>query len=77
MLNGINKDSFSRRAFFWRKIRDYSGTLAQMVQLGLPERLLATLTSIFMELACSDAVRTMRHVCAKRGTWCFQSEPWN
>jgi putative oxidoreductase len=36
--------------FGWRKLRDYSGTVAQMVQLGLPMPVLATAISIFMEL---------------------------
>ena len=42
--------------FGWRKVRDYSGTLAQMVQLGLPMPLLATVISIFMELPVAFAV---------------------
>jgi hypothetical protein len=36
--------------FGWRKLRDYSGTVAQMVQLGLPMPVLPTVVSIFMEL---------------------------
>ena len=32
--------------FGWRKLRDYSGTVAQMVQLGLPMPVLATAASI-------------------------------
>jgi putative oxidoreductase len=42
--------------FGWRKVRDYSGTVAQMVQLGLPMPLLATVISIFMELLVAFAV---------------------
>ena len=42
--------------FGWRKVRDYSGTVAQMVQLGLPTPILATLASIFMELPVAFAV---------------------
>jgi putative oxidoreductase len=42
--------------FGWRKVRDYSGTLAQMVQLGLPMPVLATVISIFMELPVAFAV---------------------
>jgi putative oxidoreductase len=42
--------------FGWRKLRDYSGTVAQMVQLGLPTPVLATLVSIFMELPVAFAV---------------------
>src|ERR1700733_7729015 len=37
--------------FGWRKLRDYSGTVAQMAQLGLPLPVLPTVVSIFMELA--------------------------
>ena len=36
--------------FGWRKLRDYSGTVSQMVQLGVPMSILATVVSIFMEL---------------------------
>jgi putative oxidoreductase len=42
--------------FGWRKVRDYSGTVAQMVQLGLPMPILATLASTFMELPVAFAV---------------------
>src|SRR6202161_4459189 len=42
--------------FGWRKLRDYSGTVAQMVQLGLPTPVLATVVSIFMELPVAFAV---------------------
>jgi putative oxidoreductase len=42
--------------FGWRKVRDYSGTVAQMVQLGLPMPLLATVISIFMGLPVAFAV---------------------
>src|ERR1700689_1716053 len=42
--------------FGWRKLRDYSGTVAQMVQLGLPMPVLATVVSIFMELPVAFAV---------------------
>ena len=42
--------------FGWRKLRDYSGTVAQMVQLGLPMPVMATVVSIFMELAVAFAV---------------------
>ena len=51
MINGIN-DEFILVArlllatlfliFGWRKVRDYSGTVSQMVQLGLPMPVLAT-----------------------------------
>lgn len=36
--------------FGLRKVRDYSGTVAQMVQLGVPTPVLAAVISIFMEL---------------------------
>jgi putative oxidoreductase len=36
--------------FGFRKLRDYSGTVAQMVQLGVPTPVLAAVISIFMEL---------------------------
>jgi putative oxidoreductase len=39
-----------------RKVRDYSGTLDQMVGLGLPMPIVATLGSIVMELPVASAV---------------------
>ena len=42
--------------FGWRKVRDYSGTVSQMVQVGLPMPVLATVTAIFMELPVAFAV---------------------
>ena len=39
-----------------RKLRDYSGTVSQMVQLGVPTPVLATVVSIFMELPVAFAV---------------------
>jgi putative oxidoreductase len=42
--------------FGWRKLRDYSGTVSQMVQLGVPMSILATVVSIFMELPVAFAV---------------------
>jgi putative oxidoreductase len=42
--------------FGWRKLRDYSGTVSQMVQEGLPVPILATVASIFMELPVAFAV---------------------
>src|SRR5579864_6826430 len=42
--------------FGWRKLRDYSGTVAQIVQLGLPIPVLATVVSIVMELPVAFAV---------------------
>jgi putative oxidoreductase len=42
--------------FGWRKVRDYSGTVSQMVQLGLPTPVLATVVSIVMELPVAFAI---------------------
>jgi putative oxidoreductase len=42
--------------FGWRKVRDYSGTVAQMVQLGLPMLVVPTVVSIFMELPVAFAI---------------------
>jgi len=43
--------------FGWRKVRDYSGTVSQMVQEeGLQMPILATVVSIFMELPVAFAV---------------------
>ncbi len=42
--------------FGWRKLRDYSGTLSQMVQDGAPMPVLATAIAIFMELPVAFAV---------------------
>ena len=42
--------------FGWRKLRDYSGTVSQMVQLGVPTPILATIVAIFMELPVAFAV---------------------
>ena len=42
--------------FGWRKVRDYSGTVGQMAQDGLPMPVLATAAAIFMELPVAFAV---------------------
>jgi putative oxidoreductase len=42
--------------FGWRKLRDYSGTVSQLVQLGAPIPALAVVVSIFMELPVAFAV---------------------
>jgi putative oxidoreductase len=42
--------------FGWRKLRDYSGTVSQMVQLGVPVPVLATAVATFMELPVAFAV---------------------
>jgi putative oxidoreductase len=39
-----------------RKLRDYSGTISQMVQLGLPTPVGATVVSIVMELPAAFAI---------------------
>ena len=42
--------------FGWRKLRDFSGTVRQMVQLGLPTPVLAAAVATFMELPVAFAV---------------------
>ena len=42
--------------FGWRKLRDYSGTVSQMVRDGVPTPVLATAVAIFMELPVAFAV---------------------
>ena len=42
--------------FGWRKLRDYSGAVSQMVRDGLPLPRLAAAASIFMELPVAFAV---------------------
>ena len=42
--------------FGWRKLRDFSGTVDQMVHDGLPMPALATAVAIFMELPVAFAV---------------------
>jgi putative oxidoreductase len=42
--------------FGWRKLRDYSGTVSQMVQLRAPMPVLAANVAIFMELPVAFAV---------------------
>jgi putative oxidoreductase len=42
--------------FGWRKLRDYSGTVSQLVQLGVPVPVLAAAVAIFMELPVAFAV---------------------
>ena len=42
--------------FGWRKLRDYSGTVSQIVQLGVPMPALAAIVAIFMELPVAFAV---------------------
>jgi putative oxidoreductase len=42
--------------FGWRKLRDYSGTVSQIVQLGAPMPVLAAGVAIVMELPVAFAV---------------------
>jgi putative oxidoreductase len=42
--------------FGWRKLRDYSGTVSQMVQLDVPMPVLAAAIAVFMELPVAFAV---------------------
>jgi putative oxidoreductase len=42
--------------FGWRKLKDYSGTVSQMVQLGAPMPVLAAAVATFMELPVAFAV---------------------
>ena len=42
--------------FGWRKLRDFSGTVSQMAQLGLPMPVLAAGVATFMELPVAFAV---------------------
>ena len=42
--------------FGWRKLKDFSGTVGQMVQLGVPTPVLAAATATFMELPVAFAV---------------------
>jgi putative oxidoreductase len=42
--------------FGWRKLRDFSGTIDQMVQLGVPTPVLAAGVATFMELPVAFAV---------------------
>jgi putative oxidoreductase len=42
--------------FGWRKLRDFSGTVSQMVQLGVPVPVVAAAVATFMELPVAFAV---------------------
>jgi putative oxidoreductase len=65
MINDINNEVILAARLFlaalflifgWRKLRDYSGTVSQMVRDGLPMPILATAVAIFMELPVAFAV---------------------
>ena len=64
-MNGINNELILAARlllatlfliFGWRKVKDYPGTVSQMVQLDVPTPVLATVVAIFMELPVAFAV---------------------
>src|ERR1700733_5125697 len=64
-LNGVNDELILAARlllatlfliFGWRKLRDFSGTVSQMVQLGVPTPVLAAGIATFMELPVAFAV---------------------
>jgi putative oxidoreductase len=65
MINGIHDElTLAARLllatlfliFGWRKLKDLSGTVSQMVQLGVPTPVLATVVATFMELPVAFAI---------------------
>src|SRR5271163_3977228 len=65
LINGINDELILAARlllatlyliFGWRKLRDFSGTISQMVQLGVPTPVLAAGVATFMELPVAFAV---------------------
>jgi putative oxidoreductase len=65
MTNGFNDELILAARLFlaalflifgWRKLRDFSGTVSQMVQLGVPVPILAAAVATFMELPVAFAV---------------------
>jgi putative oxidoreductase len=65
MINGIDDEAILVARLFlaplflifgWRKLRDYPGTVSQMIQDGLPMPVLAAAVAIFMELPVAFAV---------------------
>ncbi len=65
MINGINDEIILAARvllatlfliFGWRKLRDFSGTVSQMAQLGVPMPALAAGVATFMELPVAFAV---------------------
>jgi putative oxidoreductase len=65
MINGINDELILAARllltalfliFGWRKLRDFSGTVSQMTQLGVPMPGLAAVIAIFMELPVAFVV---------------------
>src|SRR5579864_2748637 len=64
-INGINDELILAARLFlatlflifgWRKLRDYSGTVSQIVRDGAPMPVLAAAVAIFMELPVAFAV---------------------
>lgn len=65
MINNINDEIILVARLFlatlflifgWRKLRDYPGTVRQMVEDGVPTPVLAAVVAIFMELPVAFAV---------------------
>ena len=65
MISGINDDLILAARlllatlfliFGWRKLTDFSGTVSQMAQLGVPVPVLAAAVATFMELPVAFAV---------------------
>ncbi len=65
MTNGINDELILAARlllatlfliFGWRKLTDFSGTVSQMVQLGVRTPVLAAAVATFMELSVAFAV---------------------
>ena len=65
MINGINDELILAARilltalfliFGWRKLTDFSGTVSQMAQLGVPVPVLAAAVATFMELPVAFAV---------------------
>ena len=65
MINGINNELILAARlllaalfliFGWRKLKDFPGTVSQMVQLGVPMPALAAAVATFMELPVAFAV---------------------
>ena len=65
MINGVNNELILAARlllatlfliFGWRKLRDFSGTVSQMVQLGVPTPALAAGVATFMELPVAFSI---------------------
>jgi putative oxidoreductase len=57
--------------FGWRKLRDYPGTVNQMVRDGVPTPILATVVAMFMELPVAFAVAVGAFTCAAAALMAF------